>query len=78
MLKNRSNQRNIIVDADTNEGRDIPRYDAWLLARVVGWACVKDHVAGSPCFHSQSVLFERPITYSSEVYLVEHSQLHPR
>ena len=78
MLKNSSNKRNIIVGADTNEGLDIPRYDAWLLARVVGWACVKHRVAASRCFHSYSVLFERPITHSSEVYLVEHSQLHPR
>ena len=35
MLKSTSNKRKIIVDADTNEGRDIPRYDAWKLARVV-------------------------------------------
>ena len=78
MLKNTSNKRKINVDADTNEGRDIPRYDAWTVTRVVRWACVKHRVAASPCFHSHSVLFERPITYSSEVYLVEHSQLHPR
>ena len=35
MLENTSNKRKIIVDADTNEGRDIPYYDALLLARVV-------------------------------------------
>ena len=78
MLKNTSNKRKIIVDANTNEGRDRPSYSAWLLARVVGWACIKHRVEASPCFHSHSVLFERPITHSSEVYLVEHSQLHPR
>ena len=76
MLKNTSNKRKIIVDADTNGVRDIPRYDAWTVARVVGWACVKHHVAVSPCFHSHSVLIERPFTHSSKVYFVEHSQLH--
>ena len=38
MLKNTSNKRKIIVDGDTNEGRDIPRYDAWTVARLVRWA----------------------------------------
>ena len=78
MLKNTSNKRKIIVDADTNEGRDIPCYNAWTVARVVGWACVKHRVAASPCFHSHTILFERPFKHSSEVYLVDHSQLHPR
>ena len=77
-MRNTSNQREIIVDADTNEGRDIPRDDAWTVARVVGRACVKHRVAASPCFHSHSVLFERPFTLSSEVYFVEHSELHLR
>ena len=45
------------------------------VARVVGWARVKHRVAASPCFHSHSVLFERLFTHSSEVYLIEHSQL---
>ena len=62
IIRNSSSQREIIVDADTNEGRDIPRYDAWKLARVVAWACVKHRVEGSPCLHSPSVLFERPFT----------------
>ena len=78
MLKNTSNQRRIIVDADTNEGRDVRRYDTWTLARVVAWACVKHRVEVSPCFHSHSVLFERSLTLSSEVYFVKHSQLLPR
>ena len=56
------------MDADTNEEQDIPRYDAWTIARVVGW---KHRVAASTCFHSHSVLFERPFTHSSEVYLME-------
>ena len=73
ILKNTSNKRKIIVDADTNEKRDIPRYDAWTVARVVGWACVKHRVAASPCFHLHSVLFERPFAHSSKVYLMEHS-----
>ena len=51
MLKNTSNKCKIIVDADTNEGRDIPRYDAWTVTRVVGWACVKHRLEASPCFH---------------------------
>ena len=78
ILKNTSNKRKFIVDADRNEGRDIPRYDARTVARVVGWACVKHRVTASPCFHSHSpsVLFERPFMHSSEVYLMEHSQLH--
>ena len=33
MLKNTSIKRKIIVDADTNEGRDIPRYNAWTRGR---------------------------------------------
>ena len=37
--KNTSNKRKIIVGADTHEERDITRYDAWTVARVVGWAC---------------------------------------
>ena len=78
MLKNTSNKRKIIVEPDTNIGRNIARYDAWTLARVVGWASVKHRVEASPCFHSHSVLFERPFTHSSEVYLVEHLQLHLR
>ena len=73
MLKNTSNKRNIIVDAHTNEGRDVHPYNAWTVARVVRWACVKHRVAASPRFHSHSVLFERPFTRSKE-----HSQLHPR
>ena len=64
MLKNTSNKRKIIVDGDTNEGRDIPRYDAWTVAQVVRWACVKHRVAASPRFHSHSALFERPFTRS--------------
>ena len=40
MLKNTSNERKIIEVADPKEGRDIPRYDAWTVARVVGWARV--------------------------------------
>ena len=67
MLKNTSNKRKLIVGTDTNEGRDIARYDAWTLAQVVGWACVKHRVESSPCFHSHSLLFERPFTHSSEV-----------
>ena len=55
MLKNTSNKRKIIVDADTNGVQDIPRYDAWTVARVVGWARVKHHVAATPYFHSHSV-----------------------
>ena len=57
MLKNTSNKREIIVDADTNEGRDIPRYDAWKLARVVAWACVKHRVEASPCFIFEQSFF---------------------
>ena len=67
MLKNTSNKRKIIVEADTNEGRDVPRYDTWTLARVVAWACVKHRVEASPCFHSHSVLLELPLTHFSEV-----------
>ena len=47
-MKNTPNKRKIIVDADTNEGRDILRYDAWTVARVVEWARVKHRVAASP------------------------------
>ena len=60
--KNTSNKRKIIVDADTNERRDVPRYDTWTLARVV-----KHRVEASPCFHSHSVLLELPFTHFSEV-----------
>ena len=67
MLKNTSNKRKTIVEADTNKGRDVPRYDTWTLARVVGRACVKHRVAASPCFHSHSVLLELPFTHFSEV-----------
>ena len=63
MLKNTSNKCKIIVEADTNEGRDVPRYDTWTLARVVAWACVE----ASPCFHSHSLLLELPLTHFSEV-----------
>ena len=78
MLKNTSNKDKIIVDADTNEGRDIPRYDAWTVAQVVRWASLKYRVAARPRFHTHSVRLERPFTCSIEVYLVEHSQLQPR
>ena len=57
MLKNTSNKRKIIVDTDTNEGRDIPRYDAWKLVRVVAWACVKHRVEASPCFTFEHSFF---------------------
>ena len=76
MLKNTSTLSLHDALPISNGVRDIPRYDAWTVARVVGWACVKHHVAVSPCFHSHSVLIERPFTHSSKVYFVEHSQLH--